>query len=986
MAGPPRGRRGVSMASDYSSSTTSTREGSHTTCETDEQDRERERPNQLPFSPSQDSATTSLASFPLGSQQAQLKIVGLRGTATELSTASTIPWDTQFETSEHGPQAPVSHSRSGQRIFKDVYDGDRSRSSSVSLISPNVETHIAGFFHAMDIQPPPLPLHANHHRSGVYFHQGPEDRLPHEAHQFHSITGSGKNEADPLMHIRAPSGSLHPEPALIRGRLDRSGEQYLHDNGRRHNSAEPRRVDWVDQGELTPVETSRSPVEERSIHVGQAGMPLRPISPVRSPGYGASHGSASASLPQPWEDLNVARRPCPHHVRQVSQSSRPVKDSGPAVSPSQQRHSVRSERSKPRAREYFGSSRHQQVDNVYMAVSQSLHVTTTFPNRPYHPHEQNPRTPVSAASDIDESNGYGAAYHHSTHSPSTIMTHDAYGRPRSRSSRNPSDINTVSPGVIAYDQGYLPRPLPVRSGATAVMDLSSQPSTPISRTGQHSPFNQRINVRPAMTDTAEIMSPQEQAGYGHLHPQHPHQQQQQQRPHRQKILPQERVLQPEVLHDEQSRAFETRHGYEFDGLRPELIDLTSPSSTPPLQQRFATPLSPPSPGAIRSIAIVDSRSKMLAPGQDLRGENGGSEGAGGRSIGSYDGRPMTGQWKTGTLSTGPRGPAPATLVGRKRPSESMYGTEDRDEGLGEGSHGGWHGSGIGDAMDISETGESGSAAFDANPLYRDGVEVVEPRKQKQQKLEKHGRQARQMQYPYAAFQAGMHPDETMPQHPRYVEQDQAPPLQQHHHQEFAIQVHQQPSTSRHSQMPSPTSNRLPRPSHPQQQMQAQEQAHYSYQSYQPSSPSYHVLQQKHQQHEPRTSPVSSYPSAAAAATAPPPSSSSSSSSSAASITRPYPRDNYGAPPALQIQQQQAHLQQQIRQDRMFQQQLQQRERQLQQQQQREMMPPPPVLPSGRLGETGSTMNSAGVPSDGEGEDSAALMPDMMRDLVRRQRR
>ncbi|KAG0002954.1 hypothetical protein BGZ79_002013 [Entomortierella chlamydospora] len=131
-----QGRRELSLASDCSSSTCSTREGSHITiCETDDTDRE--RPFLSPSSPPQDGAASSLLALSLESPTA------IQRGSIESSSIHKISQDVQGlasprETSRVGQQA-TEFKPSLQSSGMDTFERDEQRPSSASFLSPKLE-------------------------------------------------------------------------------------------------------------------------------------------------------------------------------------------------------------------------------------------------------------------------------------------------------------------------------------------------------------------------------------------------------------------------------------------------------------------------------------------------------------------------------------------------------------------------------------------------------------------------------------------------------------------------------------------------------------------------------------------------------------------------------------------------------------------------------------------------------------------------------
>ncbi|KAG0267713.1 hypothetical protein BG011_000024 [Mortierella polycephala] len=207
--------REVSMASDYSSSTASTREGSHPAiCETDETDKGRSKLS--PVSPSQDGAAASLLALSLESPTT-VHHPGLTASGTILN-------DVDHSTSGNdapgmGATAQDSIAQRAHRLLKeDLYENSQRRSSSTSVFSARSEEAPTRLHSSPSGQRSTLFSQSTHAPSSSYFPQDQEQRALRDNHD-HSQNPSRKHLSDraqqpkdtrPLgsaVHLESPSDS-----------------------------------------------------------------------------------------------------------------------------------------------------------------------------------------------------------------------------------------------------------------------------------------------------------------------------------------------------------------------------------------------------------------------------------------------------------------------------------------------------------------------------------------------------------------------------------------------------------------------------------------------------------------------------------------------------------------------------------------------------------------------------------------------------------
>ncbi|KAG9063560.1 hypothetical protein KI688_004445 [Linnemannia hyalina] len=175
---PPRAKRDISLASDYSSSTTSAQEGSHPTIyEADELDT-KHAIRIAPVSPLQDGAAASLLALSLESP-----------TTTQSLATTALAYNRPPESPLDGAEVLTSHTLS---LARDEYEGDRSRSSSISVLSLRTESPTAHFVSFTDVQSHP----AMSQRSSL---PAPTRREPADSHSLH------------IQDYRPPSDT-HPHP------------------------------------------------------------------------------------------------------------------------------------------------------------------------------------------------------------------------------------------------------------------------------------------------------------------------------------------------------------------------------------------------------------------------------------------------------------------------------------------------------------------------------------------------------------------------------------------------------------------------------------------------------------------------------------------------------------------------------------------------------------------------------------------------------
>ncbi|KAG0059907.1 hypothetical protein BGZ89_012710 [Linnemannia elongata] len=175
---PPRAKRDISLASDYSSSTTSAQEGSHPTIyEADEPDTKHVI-RVAPVSPLQDGAAASLLALSL---ESPTTLQSRETTALACSRPPEGPLD--------GVEVLTSQT---QLLARDEYEGDRSRSSSISVLSLRTESPTAHLVSFSDVQSHPV----TGQRSSL---PPPTRREPADSHSLH------------IQDYRPPSDT-HPHP------------------------------------------------------------------------------------------------------------------------------------------------------------------------------------------------------------------------------------------------------------------------------------------------------------------------------------------------------------------------------------------------------------------------------------------------------------------------------------------------------------------------------------------------------------------------------------------------------------------------------------------------------------------------------------------------------------------------------------------------------------------------------------------------------
>lgn len=234
---PSRAKRDISLASDYSSSTTSVQEGPHPTIfEADEPDT-KQTSRAAPVSPLQDGAAASLLALSL---ESPTTLQSLATTALTYSRPPEGPLD--------GAEVLTSQTHS---LSRDEYEGDRSRSSSISALSLRTESPGARFASFTDVQSYPVtsqrsPLppsarreNADSHSIHVQDYRPPSDTHPHPL----SPRQSRSDLQRPVYHR---SANTFPPPA-------QEGSWASHDNHRH------RRAPALDDGYQSRVSVTLPP-------------------------------------------------------------------------------------------------------------------------------------------------------------------------------------------------------------------------------------------------------------------------------------------------------------------------------------------------------------------------------------------------------------------------------------------------------------------------------------------------------------------------------------------------------------------------------------------------------------------------------------------------------------------------------------------------------------------------------------------------------
>ncbi|KAF9112461.1 hypothetical protein BGX27_003348 [Mortierella sp. AM989] len=352
-------RRELSLASDYSSSTCSTREGSHMTiCEADDIDREQS--HLLPSSPIQDGAAASLLTLSLESPT-----VNQRGFVTESSVIQAMPLDARnlasaYDTTRGGDSKPVVHASKAE-----TFKRDGPSSSSMALLIPKLEQPDGGSFHALD----------THTQRSTQSKQAPGYELHYERQYPNSST-------DPV--VRSPSSHMDHS---WHGQSTGSREHYKTEHGN----------ELAYTSDSRNIEENRPPDGERST---ASRKPTRRVSQTSTTN---DEFGVFRSL-----QARVSHRSSPDHMYQEPHDLRRSLRDSPGANSTQSRHHLGRVGYESIPQDCFSTPEcTHQGDMTQRTGAQTSQSNTNIPSHSYSSfHDKSPRTPIPANSDVGLHDGY----------------------------------------------------------------------------------------------------------------------------------------------------------------------------------------------------------------------------------------------------------------------------------------------------------------------------------------------------------------------------------------------------------------------------------------------------------------------------------------------------------------------------------------------------------------------------------------------------
>ncbi|KAG0200775.1 hypothetical protein BGX28_006236 [Mortierella sp. GBA30] len=724
---PSRGGREFSMASDYSSSAASTREGSHLTIyELDEVDRE--RPFRLQASPSQDGAAASLLALSLESPTGTIRPgVPFDNYAAESGGGPVFARDVQGPAK--GDDVMGSGYQSTESLTKQLHGlpsreelaDERHSMSSISVPSPRTSTN-ANDPHSMQDAQLPLTTVVPHSGAHLPHHLRTDNHLPPlaaisnseedalESRQFFVVSPHLKNTREGYTNGSNEVSSGYSRDALVHSEILNSSQ------------------DQPVVNDATSVGSRRQSLSEDEGILSKHIMLQKPLPSMPSSAYGTHHGSESSTPPNPkptWLDDTVVRSSlrAGDHLQDSTSFRVPAhalslnnQILSSTVDPTLDRAALlREGDSEKGLQEPLGLgarlSSLQRESGKRIRRAEKLHLTTVFPSHPYKVDKRSPRTPMSASSEIER---------HGFKQSSTQGSRNA-----SMTSESLTVLRSVDHHVISVSARSPPSISPIGASTHA----ASRPSFCAEAS---SPSSQQAE---AQADSDYLGCEQEHhLNLSHFR-KHPYDQQHQ-HPYQHSQF---RSTPPARAHDVIEHGELSLHRRHItvgrtnhdDYGRKSALQSASPS---PIPAGFVSSPSPQSPRRIQGAVRASSCSR--------RSSSGNWQGSPTLSTGATEGRvgmfpaPIpedtpTGLNKTPAVTTvvdasGP-GPSysssPRIMAGRKRPSVSMYGPSGLDDMTGHiGSHGdGW-------TRDIVGEG-SGKVralpmAYNADPLHQDGTETV----------------------------------------------------------------------------------------------------------------------------------------------------------------------------------------------------------------------------------------------------------------------
>lgn len=714
---PPRAKRDISLASDYSSSTTSAQEGPHPTIyEADEPDT-KHLTRIAPVSPFQDSAAASLIALSLESPT----------TLQSLATTA-LAYNRPPEGSLDGMEVLTSQTHS---LARDEYEGDRSRSSSISVLSLRTESPTTHFVSFTDVQsypvtsqrsslPPPTRREpADPHSLHIQDYRPPSDTHPHPL----SPRQSRADLQRPLYHR---SMNTFPPPHHESSWASHDGHHRRgvseHDDGYQSRARMVPPSPSSTAGSVWPPELPGTEPygPGRSVHYEEDSVLLRSDQP-RPPNfqsissvYGGSiphdrgfmTGSSRSLLASERQDTSsaqYARHDESHQHGQPlwrSASEHSNQHSGPHTR--HKEHDQRSPRETRHLREIRPQSNTGRDMDTYRTHQQISEFHDPPPSRPHGHHHPSRHLDSRVAGEQDPRRLFSSVQHTDSYFSSGVATSASHLSPEYA-----SRALSLGPTSFPVDRR---RELPLGS---------QDPAPPPSHRQDPESVHARLEFEARMEKQARLRHHHQQKHHHHTY-------------HRHSIdesVASLSTVPARTPLEQPSRGDTTKMGVYEQESSQSVVDMSSPQWSISPQSTTARPIAMPGSrsGSRRSSAVVWQESPRFreALSRD-RGTGSGSEepflGGGGSG----------GQDKGSVSSEGRAELTPSLHAGRKRPSVSMYAGDEEADLLRSRSGGAMTDSGQAYMQRGPDSGssvplESGTvaayravAAYNLDPLHQDG--------------------------------------------------------------------------------------------------------------------------------------------------------------------------------------------------------------------------------------------------------------------------
>ncbi|KAF9543148.1 hypothetical protein EC957_001210 [Mortierella hygrophila] len=654
---PPRAKRDISLASDYSSSTTSAQEGSHPTIyEADEPDT-KHAIRIAPVSPLQDGAAASLLALSLESP-----------TTTQSLATAALAYNRPPESPLDGAEVLTSHTLS---LARDEYEGDRSRSSSISVLSLRTESPTTHFVSFTDVQSHPamsqrssLPAStrrepADSHSLHIQDYRPPSDTHPHPL----SPRQSRADLQRPLYHR---SMNTFPSPHHEGSWTSHDGHHHrgasVHDDGDQSRASKALPSSSSATGSAWPSELPGTEPygPGRSFHYeGDSVLPRSdqqrpPTFPSTSSAYsvpiphdrGFMTGSSRSLLASERQDTSstqYARHDESHQYGQTqwkSASEHSNQPSGPHTRPKE--HNQRSPRETRHLREMQSQSNTGRDMDAYQTQQQVSDFHDPPPSRPHGHYHPSRRLDSKVGGEQDPRRLFASAQHTDSYFSSVKATSVSQLSPEYAS-------RALAQGATSFPEDRR-RELPLGS---------QDPASPPSHRQDPETVHARLEFEARMEEKARLRHHHQQQQHHHTY-------------HRHSI--DESVMSLSTVPartplEQPSRGDVTKMGVYEQESSQSIVDLSSPQWSISPQSTTARPIAMPGSrtGSRRPSAVARQESPRFreAPSRD-RGTESSSEEPflGGGGSGSQD--------KGNVPSEGRAEPTPSLHAGRKRPSISMY--------------------------------------------------------------------------------------------------------------------------------------------------------------------------------------------------------------------------------------------------------------------------------------------------------------------------